>query len=333
MKNEKHMTRRDLIAGGVCMAASGMMTGCVGGRAVEGAQPAAAAPLPAKPIVSAKEEAVLKQWQTETDLATSALYGKYLGDGNTRSLASLEKLEAAFEKVLREAKETVVTTDAPAVWSVYNMGYVVKTRESLFAIDLVHRRAKEFAPLLDFALITHNHGDHWRPDLYGAMNGSGKTVVSNFLDNYGAADWRKGGSAWHLRGGYIRGVKEFRSRDVEIRTSLIDHNSYLIDFTTAFEIKIGDFRLYHTGDSGSGTEPKLNTVWGRPDLWLFFPGCGIDVAKAVQKVNPRRVVFGHLWELGHKTGRLMAPQIRRSLCAARPQCPDVSFALWGDRIV
>ena len=321
-ENMKVATRRDVIRGGVCLAAAGAFAGCA----------SASSATPAAPLVTDAESATLGLWQKETDLATAELYGKYWKDGDTRSLASLAKLDAAFEKVMREAKETVVTTDAPAVWSVYNMGYIVKTRKSMFSIDLVHRRAKEFAPLLDFALITHNHGDHWRKEFYAAMNGAGKTVVSNFLDNYGAADWRKSGSDWHAAGGYVRGVKEFKLKDVEIRTSLIDHNDYLIDFTTAFEIKIGQFRLYHTGDSGKGTEPKLDTVWGRPDLWLFFPGCGIDVAKAVRKINPKRVVFGHLWELGHKTGRLTAPLIKRALEAARPACSDVSFALWGDRI-
>ena len=276
-------------------------------------------------LVTSAEDAVLDRWQAETDLATPELYFKYWQDADTRGLASLEKLEAGFEKALREAKETVVSGDAPAVWSVYNMGYVVKTREAMFSIDLVHRRAEEFAPLLDFALVTHNHSDHWRQGFYIAMNGAGKTVVSNFLDNYGVKDWRNDG-------GYVRGEKEFRIKDVMIRTSLIDHNNYLIDFTTAFEIKIGDFILYHTGDSGCGTEPKLKTVWGRPDLWLMFPGCGIDVAEAVRRVGPKRIVFGHLWELGHKTGRLTAPLVRRALAAARTRCGDVSFALWGDRV-
>ena len=203
-----------------------------------------------KAAVRPEEETVLAAWQGETDQATSDLYGMYFKDGDTRGLASLEKLEAAFEKVMREAKETKVSGDRPAVWSVYNMGYIVKTREAMVSIDLVHRRAAEFAPLLDFALITHNHGDHWRQDFYQAMNGAGKTVISNFLDNYGAADWRKGGKSWYAAGGYIRGVKTFKIKGMEIRTSLIDHNDYLIDFTTAFEIKIGDFILYHTGDSG-----------------------------------------------------------------------------------
>ena len=165
------------------------------------------------------------------------------------------------------------------------------------------------------------------------MDASGKTVISNFLDNYGAADWRKGGADWKANGGYIRGVKEFKIKDVEIRTSLVDHNDYLIDFTTAFEIRVGNWILYHTGDCGKGSEGKLGTVWGRPDLWLFFPGCGIDVAKALNKVSPKRVVFGHLWELGHSVGRLTTPMVRRAFEKAKGTgVPALSAALWGDRI-
>lgn len=266
---------------------------------------------------------ILDVWQRDTDQATSDIYKKYLLDGDTRGLVSLMKLEDAFDKVMREAKETKVD-GVPAVWSVYNMGYIVKTREALFSIDLVHRRALEFAPMLDFALITHNHGDHCHNELYKALNRAGKTVVSNFLDNYGVKDWRR-------NGGFTRGRKVFRIKDVEIRTSLVDHNTYLWDFTTAFEIRVGDWIGYHTGDCG--VADKVGTVWGRPDLWMFFPGCGVDVAEAIRKVKPKRVVFGHLWELAHKSGRLTTPLIRRALkAAATTDCKDVSVRFWGERI-
>ena len=98
-------------------------------------------------------------WHNETEQVSPDVYRQYMTDGGTRGFASLEKLEAAFEKVMREVKNTKVN-GIPAVWSVYNMGYVIKTRESLFSIDLVHRRDLEFASMLDFALVTHNHSDH-----------------------------------------------------------------------------------------------------------------------------------------------------------------------------
>ena len=298
---------------------------------VAGTSAAAAAAIP-RAAAAAADDAALDRWQRETDLVTAEAYRAYLADGDTRGLAALERLERAFDQVKAEAAAAKVGAE-PAVWCVYNMGFVVKTAKSLFSIDLVHRRAAELAPMLDFALVTHNHGDHWRQDFYNAMNGAGKTVVSNFLDNYGAADWRKGGPDWAKRGGYARGERELRIGDVEIRTSLTDHNGYLVDFTTAFEIKAGGFVLYHTGDSGWGTEPKLSTKWGRPDLWLFFPGCGVDVAKAVARVKPRRIAFGHLWELGHSVGRLTADMVRTARGrAAAAGCADVTVPLWGERV-
>jgi hypothetical protein len=267
----------------------------------------------------------IDMWERETDRVGSGIYSAYLRDGNTRGFFALEKLEESFEKMLRGMDEVRVD-DVPAVWSVYNMGYVVKTKTALFSIDLVHRRAAELAGRLDFELVTHSHGDHFHAGLYGAMNGAGKTVISNFLDNYGVSDWRRDG-------GYTRARKTFKIKDVEIKTSLIDHNEYLVDFTTAFEVRIGDFVIYHTGDSGKGSELKVGTEWGCPDLWLFFPGCGIDVAKAVCRVQPKKVVFGHLWELGHRYGRLKAAKIRRSKACAAPFCSDVSVAFWGDRVI
>ena len=297
------INRRGFMAGAACAAAAGLV----------------------RPLWAEGAEDALDVWQRETDLVSSDVYKQYRVDGDTRGLASLEKLEAAYAKVARELDEAEVG-DVPAVWSVYNMGYVVKTPGALFSIDLVHRRAPQLAPFLDFELVTHNHADHFHPELYHAMDGAGKTVISNFLDNYGVRNWKKDG-------GYTRAVKTFKIKDVEIRTSLIDHNDYLIDFTTAFEIRVGDFILYHTGDSGRGTEPKLGTVWGKPDLWLFFPGCGIDPAEAVRRVQPKRVVFGHLWELGHKHGRLTTPMVRRAKEKADAYCSNVAPALWGDRVL
>ena len=295
--------RRSFMAGAACAAAAGLV----------------------RPLRAEGTEDALDVWQRETDLVSVDTYMQYRMDGDTRGLASLEKLERGFEKIFREARETKVES-IPAVWSVYNMGYIVKTPAALFSIDLVHRRAPEFAPFLDFELVTHNHSDHFHPELYHAMDGAGKTVISNFLDNYGVRKWRQDG-------GYTRAAKTFKIKDVEIRTSLIDHNDYLIDFTTAFEIRVGDFILYHTGDSGRGTEPKLGTVWGKPDLWLFFPGCGINPGEAVRRVQPKRVVFGHIWELGHKHGRLTTPMVRRAKEKADAFCSNVAPALWGDRII
>lgn len=227
--------------------------------------------------------------QAEINKVEATDFNTYRKTGDTADFAALKRLDAAFTKVLDEVKTTTVTNE-PAIWFLYNMGFIVKTKETCFSIDLMHVRAVEIAPLLDFAMITHNHGDHYTPEFYQAMNGNGKTVISNFLDNYGAN--RASNS-----GGFTRKSKTFKIKDVEIKTALSDHNSYLEDFTTTFEITIdGKYRIFHSGDSSNIN--KLNPV-DKPDLWIVHPRCGLNVADGVRKFHPELTVIAHQNELGH----------------------------------
>ena len=240
----------------------------------------------------------------------------------------LKRLEAAFEKVFREVKETAVADiDHPAVWYLYNMGILVKTPNTLFSIDLHHRRAEEFAPLLDFALITHNHSDHYTEQFKVAMDrGQRKPVVNNFFDNYGVRDRKFGG--------YTRAKsKTFRYGDAKIITGLCDHNSYLIDYTTPFEIQIGKFMLFHSGDCCS--HAKLH-VTRQPDIWVFHPRCGMDAAKGcVEAIHPKMAVIAHLQELGHARGHYRWTY--RDGLDEKARIEAAGFAakmpLWGERLV
>ena len=233
--------------------------------------------------------------QREIDAVRASDYREYLRSFRPallKAFPALDRLESAIDSLAQEVKDTRAS-DTPAVWILYNMGIVVKTRQACFSIDLMHRRGHELSKLLDFALITHNHDDHYTMAFYEAMNGAGKTVISNFLDNYGVADR-------HTDGGFTRKEKTFRIRDVEITAGLTDHNDYLIDFTSVFEIRYGDFTLYHSGDCCNVS--KLNPT-RRPDLWFVHPRCGLDVGACVRKFSPRRTIIAHLNELGHDVGK------------------------------
>ena len=253
----------------------------------------AAAVMSAGGAFGSAEEDSYASSQREIDRVKAATFGDYLRTGKDFGEPALQRLEAAFDKVLAEVKTTTVI-GRPAVWFVYNMGVIVKTARCCFSIDLMHRRAADFASFLDFALITHNHGDHYTEDFYRAMNGTGKMVISNFKDNYGVADRVKSG-------GYTRAEKTFRLGDAEIRTTLTDHNEYLVDFTTTFEIRVGDFTIYHTGDCSNLT--KLNPCSKSPDLWIVHPRCGTSVVEGVKKLNPKLTAIVHLNELGHDKWR------------------------------
>lgn len=270
--------------------------------------------------------------QALIDQVRGADYARYCtlpveqGEANDRlgrfKFPVLVELEEAFDRVV-EAVKTTTVTDKPAVWHVYNMGTVVKTRETCFAIDLRHRRGHELAPLLDFAVITHNHGDHFTEEFYRAMNGAKKMVISNFKDNYAAYFAKK-------PAGYVRGKKTFAVKDVTVRASLTDHNGYLIDYTTAVEITIGDFVLLHTGDCAN--VGKVDRASANPDLWIVHPYCGTKTEEAVKTVNPKLTVLAHLNELGHDKWRFGWKDgfsVKKKVEAAGYQA---IVPLWGDRI-
>ena len=238
--------------------------------------------------------------------------------------SGLRRYDAAFDKVFAEVQATAVT-DQPAVWLVYNMGVIVKTPRTTFAIDLAHRLGLRMAPLLDFALVTHNHIDHVDLAFLAAMDRAGKTVVSNFLCNYGAM---RGGK---MPGGYTRRKKVFKIGDVSIRTALSDHNGYLVDFTTTFEISVGDWTLYHTGDSSKLA--KLNPK-REPDLWIVHPRCGLDATEAAAKFHPRRTVVAHLCELSHPPDKWRWTIADGQTEAARLEAAgfEAMVPLWGERL-
>jgi len=282
-------------------------------------------------------DAELDARQREVDAITPAEFAAYWHPGTSlapEALAAaaaaypvLGRLEAAFDKVVREVRETAVDdASRPAVWYVYNMGLVVKTPKTLFAVDLHHRRAEELAPLLDFALITHNHDDHYTERFKVAMDrGQHKPVVNNFFDNYGVRDRRFGG--------YTRAKsKTFQFGDVRIIAGLCDHNSYLIDYTTPFEVQIGGFTIYHSGDCCS--HEKLG-VSRRPDMWVFHPRCGMDAAKGcAEAIRPKLAVIAHLQEMGHAKGRYRWTY--RDGLDEKAKIEAAGFAarmpLWGERL-
>ena len=282
----------------------------------------------------AEEAADLATFQKELDAITPKDYtafqlqGMELSDADRlaayAAFPGLKRYDEAFDKVFAEIQSTAVT-DKPAVWFVYNMGIIVKTPQALFTVDVNHRQATRLEPILDFALITHNHHDHYSDRFLDAIDRAGKTVISNFDDNYGAY------FAKRMPGGFTRAKKTFNLKDVTIKTSLSDHNPYLIDFTTAFEIAIGDYTIYHSGDSQN--IDKLNPT-RTPDLWIVHPRCGLKVTDGIQKFHPKKTVIAHLFELGHAVNRWRwrVSDGQAELKKAEEAGAVAVMPLWGDRL-
>ncbi|MBQ7814582.1 MAG: MBL fold metallo-hydrolase, partial [Thermoguttaceae bacterium] len=192
----------------------------------------------------------------------------------------LRFLDAGFDKILREVPTTEVAEGTVVFWQIYNMGYVVKTPTQTFAIDVRHRRAPELEPLVDFTLITHNHGDHFTRSFCQAMEAAGKPVVSNFLDNR----WKTGPN-----GG------EYEFGDAKIRVNLVDHNAKLLRFVSTYEIDCGAATgnrvVYHVGDACNFAQL---TPEKPVDVFVPHLAVGLDVPKCVNEtLKPKLTLLSH----------------------------------------
>jgi hypothetical protein len=106
----------------------------------------------------------------------------------------------------------------------------------------------------------------------------------------------------------------------------------LIDYTTPFEIQIGDFTIYHSGDCYS--HAKLN-VCRQPDLWVLHPRCGMKAVEGARDaVHPKKVVIAHLQEMDHSKGRYRWTY--RDGLNEKALLEEAGFAavmpLWGERL-
>ena len=238
----------------------------------------------------------------------------------------LKWYDRAFDKVLREFKETKADPDRPAIWYVYNMGIVVKTAECAFSIDLCHRKAPLLAPLLDFALITHNHGDHYTREFASAMTRAKKPVMSNFL------------LVWDCYSRLEREEKIFKN--VRVTSIAADHNAHLPKAVSCFECRIpkasgGYFTIFHSGDCCRADHLAPSSK----EVDVFFGHCaiGLDFKTAWQTTMPAKLMVPvHHQELGHLGGPWRCvgfhEEPRSIIKKLRSLGARVAMPVWGDRI-
>lgn len=233
--------------------------------------------------------------------------------------------DAAFGKVLDEVKSESVVSGEVKLWLVYNMGYVVKTPTHCFCIDLHHRRAKELVPYLEFALVTHNHQDHYTFDFLASMDKANKKVYSAFFPSYG------GFSKEPER-------KIQFADDLTIHVSESDHNPHLLRFVTPFEVVCGAGNdicvILHSGDSCNARQlhPRSKKV----DFHIVHPRVGLDVRESARDtIKPDVTLISHLLELHHAVdkwrwsfadGYEEAEKVRSVEKAAH-------VPIWGEKIV
>lgn len=335
------MNRREFLTLGACAAAAKCLADAVpevglAGLSVDDFRKAVATLEATKMTDVAGRAAALDVVQRHIyAMKTGAAYGQFVKGGVALSGDEVAKVHAAqpvlwwydraFGKVLAELKATEVKGDVPAAWYVYNMGLVVKTKACAFTIDLCHRRAAEIVPHVDFALVTHNHDDHYTTEFYQAMCRAKKPFVSNF-----ALVWD----------GYVAEERTLELKGVKIRVTRADHNAHLPFAVNFYEIECGGekpFVIFHSGDAHRSDQLKpKNPV----DLFIGHCCVGLDFKTAFATTMPAKLMItAHHQELGHLGGRWRCigfheePARYRKIFGEMNAGDRIAMPVWGDRLI
>ena len=229
--------------------------------------------------------------------------------------------EAAFDKVKREVETAPVASGTAVLWHVYNMGYVVKTHDACFALDLHHRRSEELIPRLDFLVVTHDHTDHKTARLLESFAKTGRPVISNFYPHTG----------------FSATPRTLKLGSVILHTCITDHNRKLVDFVQPCEIELpGKDRkivIFTGGDTFDPMQFQMHNP--EVDVFIVHPRVGLVVTEAQKIVNPRLTLISHLLEMHHYHDQwrwgfdVGFDELAKSRAAGRA----AAIPLWGDRIV
>lgn len=283
--------------------------------------------------VEARAAALKVIQQHITAMKTGEAFEKFVRGGLKLSEAEVAAVHAkepvlwwydrAFDRVLEAVKTTKVTDDKPAVWYVYNMGLIVKTKSATFSIDLFHRKAVAMTPYLDFALVTHNHQDHYQMDFISALHKMHGPVITNFLL---VKDW------------YVADERTIKFNDLKIHVTRGNHNKHLPLAVNCYEIECGGekpYVLFHSGDCNRSDQLKPKIM--EPDIFFGHCAVGLNFERAYEATKAKKMVTLHHQELGHLGGPYRCvgyeeepKKIRETLAAKGIAC---AMPVWGDRIV
>jgi hypothetical protein len=213
---------------------------------------------------------------------------------------ALYLLSRAVNHAIEDIRKTKIRKGL-AVWYIYNMGYVFKTAESCFAIDLLLPYSEQLVEDIDFLLVTHGHNDHVSLPLIVEMIKAGKPVIQRIPE---VAFWDTFEDI--LSKTIVDQPGEFWFGNIRVKVDVGDHHllrakdkeELFRDFVLTFQIDCGpsanDCTIYHTGDAGN-----VGKMAPDKNVDVLIINNGTPCKQIVAHLNPGLTFVSHILELGH----------------------------------
>ena len=229
-----------------------------------------------------------------------------------------EMMLSRFKKALNSIRETEVETGV-AIWNIYNMSYIVKTKDITIAFDLIrltHSLIKEgdenthnnftqkMIELCDVLFISHNHNDHADPFVAKEFLAQNKPVIA-VDDAFQHEDFSSGITRWPTDGAERKFMVPNINTQILLRIYpghqaiepevAIDNNFTVITLPD-------NITIAHSGDQ----------CWKYDFIWLDSVHKDVDIDvlmvntwtacpdRLVKGVRPNIILPGHINEMSHE---------------------------------
>ncbi len=223
-----------------------------------------------------------------------------------------------YKKAIESIEKTHVETGI-VIWNVYNLSYIVKTKDITVAFDLIrlpgclrkkdsedfHKKlTKNLIDLCDVLFVSHIHGDHADPFVAGEFLKQGKPVIappdvfSNETFYHKITHWTPNGKKRKLNIPNLNKellLRIYPGHQAISANEAVDNNFTLITFSN-------DITVAHSGDQSWGDDFKwLDSVYKSSDIdvlmintWTSSPD------RVIKGLKPKIILPGHINEMSHE---------------------------------
>jgi len=211
-------------------------------------------------------------------------------------------LDLRIKQAISEIKNSQVKAGKIRVWSLINMGVVVKTNSKIVAFDVADlpfsRAHKEIAKLADVILVTHSDSDHYDPSLLKKAVNEGKSVV--FPEGFGFVHG-DGSGIYKLKSGETVNID-----GVKVTAFQTDHrgDGNFMEPNAWYLVEAGGFKLLHTGDGRDfKNKTERDLLNQRRDIDIFLVNIMIH-SFDIRDIKPKVMVPLHLYKFMHSREQL-----------------------------
>ena len=218
--------------------------------------------------------------------------------GNQRKL-----LDLRFNQAIKEIKDTKVNSGEIKIWSLMNMGVVIKTSNKTIAIDVADmpfsRVQKKLTDIVDLILITHSDSDHYDSALLKMALKKDKTVI--FPENFSFLyDNENSSKVFKLKDG-----EKITSNSINITAFQTDHrnDNNFFEPNAWYLIEIDGFKIIHTGDGWNFKDKNKKEFLKNIKVDLFLSNVK-NHPYNIRDIKPKVVVPLHLYKFMHSREEL-----------------------------